>query len=102
MRHFITTILLTCQLSSLTCYSVALCLKIQSNLEGEEKKEAFDWNEVAVERKNRERMYQKQQIKERDGFCRRVDTACNAIASLTKGGEKTTTFSVRDAPLQGG
>ena len=74
MRHFITTILLTCKLSSLTCYSVALCLKIQSNLEGEEKKEAFDWNEVAVERKNRERMYQKQQIKERDGFCRRVDT----------------------------
>jgi hypothetical protein len=29
---------------------------------------------VALERKNRELIYQKQQIKERDGFCRRVDT----------------------------
>lgn len=47
---------------------------VESNLEGEEKKEAFDWNEGAVERKNREHIYQKQQIKERDGFCRRVDT----------------------------
>lgn len=45
----------------------------QSNLEGEEKKE-LEWSDVASERRQRERIYQKQQIKELDGFCRRVDT----------------------------
>jgi len=55
-------------------YSVNSFATIESNIEGEEKKESHEWNEVAMERKNRERIYQKQQIKERDGFCRRVDT----------------------------
>jgi len=47
---------------------------IESNLEGEEKKESHDWSENTLERRHRDRIYQKQQIKERDGFCRRVDT----------------------------
>ena len=34
----------------------------------------MDWSDTSRERRKRERIYQKQQIKERDGFCRRVDT----------------------------
>lgn len=45
---------------------------LQSDLE--EKKDSFEWNAVVLERHKRERIYKKQQIKERDGFCRRVDT----------------------------
>ena len=45
---------------------------IQSNLEG--KKDSFESDEIVLDRKDRQRIYQKQQIKERDGFCRRVDT----------------------------
>jgi len=55
-------------------YSIDSYATVESNLDGEEKKESFDWSVVALERKNREHIYQKQQIKERDGFCRRVDT----------------------------
>lgn len=44
----------------------------QSDLE--EKKDADDWNDVVVERQKQEYIYRKQQYKERDGFCRRVDT----------------------------
>ena len=49
-----------------------IILFFQSNLE--EKKDSLEWNEIVLERKDRERIFQKQQIKERDGFCRRVDT----------------------------
>mmetsp|Transcript_11993 Transcript_11993/g.30415 ORF Transcript_11993/g.30415 Transcript_11993/m.30415 type:complete len:930 (-) Transcript_11993:1481-4270(-) len=55
-------------------YSIDSYVTAESNLEGEEKKESLEWSDVAGERKKRERLYQKQQIKERDGFCRRVDT----------------------------
>jgi hypothetical protein len=53
-------------------FSFQLPWSSQSDLE--EKKEAFDWNDVVVERQKQEHIYRKQQIKERDGFCRRVDT----------------------------
>jgi len=56
-------------------HSTESLVTVESNLEGEEKKDSFEWtNDMTLERKNRERIYQKQQIKERDGFCRRVDT----------------------------
>mmetsp|Transcript_800 Transcript_800/g.1970 ORF Transcript_800/g.1970 Transcript_800/m.1970 type:complete len:964 (-) Transcript_800:119-3010(-) len=54
-------------------YTAASFETVESNLQGEEKKESQDWNEIAAQRRDRERIYQKQQIKERDGFCRRVD-----------------------------
>jgi hypothetical protein len=48
----------------------------------EEKKDAFEWNDVVLERHKRERIYRKQQIKERDGFCRRVDTYDGQVISI--------------------
>jgi hypothetical protein len=45
----------------------------QSDLE-DEKKVSYEWNEVPFDREAREQLYRKQQMKERDGFCRRVDT----------------------------
>eukprot|EP00531_Pseudo-nitzschia_arenysensis_P000848 CAMPEP_0116128122 /NCGR_PEP_ID=MMETSP0329-20121206/7194_1 /TAXON_ID=697910 /ORGANISM="Pseudo-nitzschia arenysensis, Strain B593" /LENGTH=925 /DNA_ID=CAMNT_0003622245 /DNA_START=364 /DNA_END=3138 /DNA_ORIENTATION=- len=54
-------------------FSIDSYATAESNLVGEEKKEAMEWNDDIRERKKRQRIYQKQQIKERDGFCRRVD-----------------------------
>ncbi|KAG7344994.1 serine/threonine protein kinase-like protein [Nitzschia inconspicua] len=48
-------------------------LSIESDLE-DEKKESNEWKEVRLDRLKQEHIYRKQQMKERDGFCRRVDT----------------------------
>mmetsp|Transcript_9245 Transcript_9245/g.10555 ORF Transcript_9245/g.10555 Transcript_9245/m.10555 type:complete len:988 (-) Transcript_9245:101-3064(-) len=53
-------------------YSADSFVTVESNLEG--KKDSFESDEIVLDRKDRQRIYQKQQIKERDGFCRRVDT----------------------------
>lgn len=53
-------------------HSIDSFITAESNTE--EKKGHFECNEALLERKDRELIYQKQQIKERDGFCRRVDT----------------------------
>lgn len=60
---------------------ISFCdLPSQSDLE--EKKEAFDWSDVVLERKKQEHIYRKQQIKERDGFCRRVDTYDGQVIAI--------------------
>jgi hypothetical protein len=40
----------------------------------DEKKESYEWHEVPLDREKQEHIYRKQQMKERDGFCRRVDS----------------------------
>lgn len=52
-----------------------LCFLLRDKTQSEiEKKNVHGWNEAGKERGNRDIIYQKQRMKERDGFCRRVDT----------------------------